>query len=277
VASIHTHFLSHCKLGSVLFAAFLMFSSPSFAESIPATHRQGSLHGLLLLKSQTGKTIAIGDQTNIARGDEIRSELIFHFLDGSIDDEVADFRQGSVFQLIRDHHIQKGPSFPKPLDLTVEVSQNQVTWREVKDGKSETQSEHMDLPADLVNGLIALVVENFPSRAEEWKTSYLAADSKPRLVQFSFKPDGEDQVRVGTVSRKTMRYNVHVDIGGIAGVIAPIIGKQPSDIKLWVLGGDAPMLIRMEGALYPEGPIWTMVLTSPEWPSTSSSSSSSKK
>jgi hypothetical protein len=237
---------------------------------VPATFQQGSLHGFLLLKSQSGKTIAIGDQINTVRGDEIRSELIFHFSDGSIDDEVADFRQGSVFQLIRDHHIQKGPSFPRPLDLTIEVSKNLVTWRE--DGKSETQTEHMDLPADLVNGLISLVVENFPSRADEWKSPYLAADPKPRLVQLSFKPDGEDRVRVGTASRKTIRYNAHVDIGGIAGVVAPIIGKQPSDIKLWVLAGDAPMLIRMEGALYPEGPIWTMVLTSPEWPSTSSSS-----
>jgi hypothetical protein len=59
-----------------------------------------------------------------------------------------------------------------------------------------------------------------------------------------------------------------VDIHGIAGVIAPIIGKQPADTELWVLDGDAPVLIKLEGALYPEGPIWTLVLTSPTWPST---------
>ncbi len=213
--------------------------------------------------------IAVGDQTNVVHGDEIRSELIFHFFDGSIDDEVTEFRQGAVFELIRDHHIQKGPSFPRPLDLTLDVEKGEAAWQEMKDGQSEVQTEHMDLPADLVNGMMQLVVENFPPGTSEWKTSYLAADPKPSVVQFSFKPDGQDRLKVGGVSRNVIRYKLHVDIHGIAGVIAPIIGKQPSDIELWVLGGDAPVLVRMEGALYPQGPIWTMVLTSPTWPTAS--------
>lgn len=241
----------------------------AFAEPVPATCKQGSLHGFLLLKSQEGKVIAVGDQTNVVQGDEIRSELIFHFRDGSIDDEVADFRQGSVFELIRDHHIQKGPSFPHPLDLTVDVEKGEASWQDTKKGNSEAQSEHLDLPADLVNGMIQLVVENFPLHASEWKTSYVAADPKPQLVGLSFKPDGEDRVRVGGESRRVLRYKLHVDIHGVAGVIAPIIGKQPSDIELWVLDGEAPELVKMEGALYPQGPIWTMLLTSPSWPSNS--------
>jgi hypothetical protein len=238
----------------------------ALAEPVPATCKQGSLHGFLLLKSQQGKVIAVGDQTNVVRGDVIRAELIFHFFDGSIDDEITEYRQGSVFQLIRDHHIQKGPSYPHPLDLTVDVGNSEAGWQETKDGKSETQSQHVDLPPDLANGIVQLVVENFPSGAKEWKTSYLAADPKPRVVQLSFKPDGEDRVRVGGVSRQAIRYNLHVDIGGIKGAIAPVAGKRPSDIKLWVLPGNAPVFIKMEGALYPEGPIWTMVLTSPAWP-----------
>ena len=51
-------------------------------------------------KTEDGKVIAVGDQTSIVRGDEVRFRLIFHFRDGSIDDETATFRQGSVFQLI---------------------------------------------------------------------------------------------------------------------------------------------------------------------------------
>jgi hypothetical protein len=39
------------------------------ADVIPATHKQGSMHGFLLLKSADGKVIAIGDQVNIVRGD----------------------------------------------------------------------------------------------------------------------------------------------------------------------------------------------------------------
>jgi hypothetical protein len=254
-----------------------MLCSCAFAEPVPATYKQGSLHGLLLLKSQDGKVIAIGDQINVVRGDVIRSELIFHFRDGSIDDEVAEFRQGSVFQLIRDHHVQKGPSFPKPLDLTVNVPGGEVTWHEMKDGKNDSKTQHMDLPPDLVNGMVHLIAEDFPSGAGELKTSYLAADPKPSVVQLSIKPDGQDVVKIGTASRQASRFNVHIEIGGIKGVLAPVAGKQPTDFKLWVLGGEAPVLIRMEGALYPQGPIWTMVLTSPTWPSNPQEKNSPQK
>jgi hypothetical protein len=127
----------------------------------------------------------------------------------------------------------------------------------------------MDLPPDLVNGIVALAVENFPKGASELKTSYLIVDSRPRVVQFSFKPDGEDNVRIGVATRRTSRFKMHVDIGGVAGVVAPIVGKQPADFELWVLDGEVPMLIKMDGALYPKGPIWTMALTSPIWPSSS--------
>jgi hypothetical protein len=194
------------------------------------------MHGFLLLKSKDDKVIAIGDQTNIVRGDVIRSRLIFHFRDGSIDDETTTFRQGSVFQLIRDRHIQRGPTFPQPLDMTVNVPRGEVMWRDVKDAKSEVKTEHMDLPPDLVNGMLSLTVENFPAKAAEMMVSYVAIASKPRVVKLSIKPDGEDRAVVGGVGRRANRFNVHVEIGGVAGVIAPVMGKQPSDTKLWILG-----------------------------------------
>ena len=31
-----------------------------------------------------------------------------------------------------------------------------------------------------------------------------------------------------------------MELGGIAGIVAPIIGKQPPDLHVWILGGDAP-------------------------------------
>lgn len=69
------------------------------------------MHGFLLLKSEDGRVIAVGDQVNVIRGDEVHSRLVFRLRDGSIDDESTIFRQGSVFQLLRDHHIQKGHPF----------------------------------------------------------------------------------------------------------------------------------------------------------------------
>lgn len=237
----------------------------TYAESVPATHKQGSIHGFLLLRSKEGKIIAVGDQTNSVSGDLIRSRLVFRFHDGSVDDEVATFRQGSVFRLIRDHHIQKGPSFPHPLDVNIDVPKGKVTWREMNGGKSEVKTEHMDLPADLVNGMMSLSVENFPANATEFKVSYLSVDSKPRVVTLSIKPDGTETAYIGGIGRRASRYNVHVEIGGVAGLVAPVIGQQPPDMKIWVLDGEVPAFAKMTAPLYEKGPIWTMLLTSPSW------------
>src|SRR5689334_24239095 len=105
------------------------------SEMIPVMQRQGAMHGFLVLRSADGKIIATGDQVNVVKGDEVHSRLTFHFRDGSIDDESSVFRQTSTFQLLSDHHVQKGPSFPEPQNVSVDVQSGKVTWRESKAGK----------------------------------------------------------------------------------------------------------------------------------------------
>jgi hypothetical protein len=61
---------------------------------------------------------------------------------------------------------------------------------------------------------------------------------------------------------------IKVDVGGFGGLIAPLIGKQPPDSHVWILGGDAPAFVRAEQALYVGGPVWRIELTSPAWPRT---------
>ncbi len=237
------------------------------ADLIPVQQRQGAMHGFLVLRSAEGKIIATGDEVNIMVGSaEVHSRLTFHFRDGSIDDETAVFRQTSSFQLVSDHHIQKGPSFPEPQDVTVNVPKGLVTWREHKDGEEKVTTEKMELPPDLVNGMVSLIVQNFPKDRTEMKFSYLAGSGKPRVVKLSVKPEGTDMCRIGGVNRSSERFNIHIEIGGVAGAVAPIVGKQPADMKVWSLKGEAPTFLKMEGALYLKGPIWSMELASPVWP-----------
>lgn len=238
----------------------------TFADAIPVKQRQGAMHGFLVLKSAEDKVIATGDQINEISGDSVRSRLTFHFRDGSLDDELTTFTQGKIFQLVSDHHVQKGPSFPELLDLAVDMKTKKVTWHEKSKNKEEVKSESMDLPPDLANGLTSMIIENFPKDASEMKVSYLAGGSKPRVVKLSVKPDGKDQYRLVTGNREANRFNVHVEIGGVAGAIAPIVGKQPDDIKVWIAQGPVPAFLRMEGALYVKGPTWTMELAVPLWP-----------
>ncbi|HVG27209.1 MAG TPA: hypothetical protein VM865_06355 [Acidobacteriaceae bacterium] len=254
----------------LLCAASLALSSASLctlADPVPAKYKPGSTHAFVLLKSEDGKILAVGDQINVVTGNQVRGRLVFHFRDGSIDDEITVFRQDRVFQLISDHHIQKGPSFPQPTDIAFNVPSGQVTWHEFKDGKDQVHTDHMDLPPDLSNGLMSTIVDNFPSGAPELKVSYVAGDPKPRIVKLSIKPEAPDHFFVAGSRRRCTRYNIHIELGGIAGVVAPVVGKQPSDIQVWVTDGEVPTFLKMVGALYQKGPLWTMVQTNASWPS----------
>jgi hypothetical protein len=66
-----------------------------------------------------------------------------------------------------------------------------------------------------------------------------------------------------------MEYDLKPKIEGAAGVIAPLIGKQPPDTHLWVLGGESPVVLKSEGPLEPGGPIWRLQNVGPSWPSDS--------
>ncbi len=236
------------------------------AEQVRVVERQGAVHGFLVLKDENGKEIAVGDETNEVRGNTIRSRTVFRFRDGSIDDEEAVYRQGTTFQLIRDHRIQKGPSYAKPSDVTIDVAKGEVSWVDMSKSDGQTKSQHMNLPGDLANGMVPLLIENLKQGASELKVSYLAVDTKPRIVTLDIKPDGDDKVLVGGDGRKADRFNIHTDIQGIAGVVAPIVGKQPPDIKLWVAGGTVPVFVRMDGPFYEQGPRWSVLLAGPTWP-----------
>jgi hypothetical protein len=239
-----------------------------FADPIPVKEKQGATFGFLVVKSAEDKVIAMADDINTVEGNRITSRTVFHFRDGSIDDEVSVFTQGSIFQLISDHHIQKGPSFPEPMDMSINVPSKTVSWREMKNDKDDLHSEHMDLPSDLANGMTSLIGENFPANAAELKVSYLAGTSKPRVLKLSIKPDGEETFQVAGVARHSKKYRIHIEIGGVAGLIAPLIGKQPSDIEMWVTTGNVATFLKMQGPLYNKGPIWTTELAAPTWPAT---------
>jgi len=57
----------------------------------------------------------------------------------------------------------------------------------------------------------------------------------------------------------------------VAGVVAPLIGKEPPNIQIWTVGGQAPVFIREQGPLYPDGPMMTIQLANPIWPETQKS------
>ncbi len=244
----------------------LLLSGALRSEPIAVRYTEGSVHGFLALRTLEGKILASGDLTQVVHGSHAVSHLVFRFRDGSIDDETAIFSQHGDFRLIRDHHIQKGPIFPKPTDVLINAITGQVTVRYKDKDREKVETDHLDLPPDLANGIILDVIKNVSPDVKETTLSYVAATPKPRLVKLSIKPAGEDTFRVAGVPHKATRFNVRVELGGIAGMIAPLVGKQPADTDVWVVGGEAPAFVKSEGPLFLGAPVWSIEMTSPVWP-----------
>ena len=69
-------------------------------------------------------------------GADITSRLVFKFKDGSLYDETTVFSQPGHFQFVSDHLVQRGPSFPHEMDMTIR-SPRTVRVRHSEDGKKE--------------------------------------------------------------------------------------------------------------------------------------------
>lgn len=244
----------------------LFFSVAVLAQPTPVRHREGLVHGFLVLSTLDGKPLADGDLIQTASGDRVTARLLFRFKDGSTHDETTVYSQRQQFRLITDHVIQKGPTFPQPLDMMIDTASGRVTIRYTDDGKPKIDSERMELTPDLANGLILTLLKNFRTGAKLNKLSFIAATPKARLVKLAINDAGEEAFVTGGASRKAIHYVLKVELGGISGVLAPIVGKQPPDSHVWILAGEAPAFIKSEQPLYADGPTWRIELVAPRWP-----------
>ena len=247
-------------------AIVLLQSGALRAEPIPVRYREGTNHGFLAVRTLEGKILAAGDLIQTVRKNVVVSRLVFRFRDGSVDDETATFSQEHDFQLLSDHHVQKGPTFPHPTDVSINTSTGRVRVRYTDKGKDKVETKRMDLPPDLANGIILDILKNLRPDTAETKVSYLAATPEPRLVKLSIVPQGEDNFSVVGTTYKATLFVLKVELGGLTGVIAPLIGKQPPDTKVWVVASGTPAFVKAEQSLYPGGPVWRIEMTSPAWP-----------
>jgi len=85
-------------------------------------------------------------------------------------------------------------------------------------------------------------------------------------VKLAISMRGKERFSVAGAAHEAIHYSIKVELGGVAGVVAPMIGKQPPDIQAWLIGGTAPTFLREVGPLFPEGPIVTIALVGPVWP-----------
>lgn len=239
-------------------------------EPVAVRHVEGLVHGFLALRTLDGKTVADGDLIQNASGDRVTSRLVFRFKDGSLRDETAVFSQGQHFRLLSDRLVQKGPTFPQPLEMTIDCASGRVNVRYTdKNGSPKVEDEQLELPPDLANGITLTLLKNVKPDALPASLSMVVPTPKPRLVKLALSNAGEERFVTGQTPRKATHYIVKVEVGGIAGLIAPLVGKQPPDSHVWVLGGEAPAFVKSEGPMFLGGPNWRIELVSPSWRQTS--------
>jgi hypothetical protein len=225
-------------------------------QPVPVRKVQGTSHAFLVLRAESGVVLGYGELLQLIHGDRVISRLTYRFRDGSIDEETTEFSQRTTFHLIRDHHVQHGPFFSKASDCLVEESGN-VTIRTIdKDGKEKVETSHIDLPANVSNGFTGTMLLNASPNSGPFKLGLVAPIGKGRLIQLSVVVAGQETFSpVLGVHRKATVFQIHPELGVVAGVVAPVVGKQPKDVFVWILEGEVPGLVREIGPLEEGGQV----------------------
>jgi hypothetical protein len=242
----------------VIAAAFLtmVLNTAAPAERIPVKHIQLPRHEFMAARSETGKIIARVEFTETVQGDEVTMRLTYNFMDGSIDDETTTYSQQGTFRLVRNHHVQKGPFFAKPVDFAVQAATGIATTRTAdKNGKIHVESQHIDLPSDLANGFVGTLLLNVPPDTAPFRVGILAPVFGGRLIRVLISPEGERPFQQAGRTLKATVFRIHPELGGVLGVIATLLGLQPKDVMVWVLEGETPAVVRVVGQQGGFGPV----------------------
>lgn len=237
----------------------------SVADPVKVHYLEGVTLGFLVLENKSGETLAYGELNQVASGKDgvVTADLRFRFKDGSSYQETTKFTQHDEFHLVSNHVVQKGPAFKQNSDVMIEASSGTVTVKTFANGKEHEDSKHLDLPPDVSNGLILTLAKNLDSAASDTAVTMVAPSTSPRLLKLIITTGTPTTMGVGLMQHKATHYIVKFKIGGIAGVVAPLVGKQPPDMHIWVVKNEAPTFVQSEGPLYEGGPVWRIRLTAP--------------
>jgi hypothetical protein len=227
---------------------------------------EGNARGFLVLRSLAGDAIAYGELRQKPVGGAIESVLTLNFKDGSVLEETATFTQRELFRLEAYRLLQRGPSFPEQeISFDRKRRQYRATTARDEQEKPESASGPLEMPADLYNGMALVLLKNLPPGARA-SVQIAAFMPKPRLLKMTLGPEGDERVTVGGQAKKVARYLVNLEIGGLTGALAPLVGKEPPDLRYWLVTGEVPAFVRFQGAMFLNGPVWRLEMTTPEWP-----------
>jgi len=257
----------------LLFATGLSVTSvapDAEAGAVAVRYTEGVTHGFLTLRTTAGDLLAEGDLLQVVRPEGVDSRLVFHFKDGSLYDETVVFTQSKVFTLVRYRLQQRGPSFPEPVEISVDRERDSKGRYSVKSrragGEAETATGEIELPSDVYNGMFIMILRNLPKGAGE-TVHVLAFTPKPTLIQVELIPQAAETVLAGEQRRVPVtRFVLKPKLGLLRGAVAALFGKTPPAYHCWIVTADPPAFVAIDGPLYTGGPIWRFEAVSPRGP-----------
>ncbi len=246
---------------ALLLALLLALPPAAGAEAVAVRFTESSAHGFLILRGPGGEPIAEGEFIQTPKGDRVHTQLVFRFADGSLYDESLSFTQKKVFRLMSYKVVQKGKAFPESSEVSFERDGGGRYRARTGDDRADGK---VDIPEDVHNGMTGLLLKNLPAGAGT-SAHLLAFTPKPQVLTSTLRKEGEDRYFVGDTARSAARYLVKLDIPGVKGVLAGLIGKEPPDLRYWITTGEAPTFMRFEGPMYLKGPRWRVEVGAPRW------------
>ena len=245
-----------------------LVSAPVQATPVAVRFPEGVTHGFLLVRSLVGEIIGQGEMIQVLKeGDLVESQLVFRFKDGSLHDEKVAFSQQRVFTLISYRLLQRGPSFPNQIDVSIDrgTAEYKVRSKEGEYGKEEVVTGEFALPKDAYNGMLIMMLKNLPKGADE-TVSVLAFTPEPQVIEVQLLVMGKQTVQIGEVSSTATHYVFKPQIGMIRALLGKVAGKLPAQFHYdcWMLADEVSSLVRFEGPLQLMGPIVRIELVNPQ-------------
>jgi hypothetical protein len=202
--------------------ALTLAVSPAFAEPITVKFTEGVSHAFPVLRSVGGEKLAQGELIQIPRGDLVENRLTFKFRDGSIYAKVDR-----------------------------ETGRYDVRYKGDEEATEEVLQGKIELPGDVYNGLLGMLMKNLPAGTTT-TVQIIAFTPKPRLVKMLLTPSGNETVMMGEAAVPATRFLIKPQLG----LFASLLVTDLPDVKIWILGGEAPAFLKFEGPLFFLGPIW---------------------
>src|SRR5207249_4317915 len=216
---------------AILILITLFIYPPADAAPVAVRFLEGVAHGYFIVRSLAGETIGQGELTQVLKDENlVESHVVIHFKNGSLYDEKVAFSQRRVFTMIRYHLIQRGPSFPDQIDVSIDRGTAEYKVRSLagKDGKEKLLTGHFDLPNDVYNGMFVVMLKNLFKEANA-TVNFLAFTPSPQLIPLQLRFIGEQTVHIAELASKAKHYVFKPQIGKIRQFFGKLTGQLPAD------------------------------------------------